>query len=156
MFTMTLADRHLSEAEPAKVPTNSFEIETVQDKNKELASSMPRVLHVLDHSWPVHSGYSFRSYHMITAQRRLGFSPAVVTGPLHLADDREATDSIDDTIRYWRTIYGGPLSRWLIEDRIPFLREMTVVKLLKRKISQILENERFDLVPAHSPALCGL
>ena len=31
-----------------------------------------RILHVLDHSIPLHSGYTFRSYQLIKGQQALG------------------------------------------------------------------------------------
>ena len=50
------------------------------------------MLHVLDHSWPVMSGYSIRSRNLVTAQHRLGQAILVVTGPLHELDDPTASD----------------------------------------------------------------
>jgi PEP-CTERM/exosortase A-associated glycosyltransferase len=115
-----------------------------------------RVLHVLDHSWPVHSGYSFRSLHLLAAQQRLGLCPQVLTGPLQLTDDQQAADSRKDGLAYWRTPYTGSFSQWAIERRTPILREATVVRLLRRRVLDLLDREPFDIIHAHSPALCGL
>src|SRR6266404_9644151 len=81
-----------------------------------------RVLHVLDHSWPVHTGYSIRSLHLIAAQRRLGLRPQALTGPLQLVDDPKAVDTVVEDVSYRRTPYSGKLSKWAISGRRPILR----------------------------------
>jgi PEP-CTERM/exosortase A-associated glycosyltransferase len=115
-----------------------------------------RVLHVLDHSMPLLSGYSVRSHSLITAQRHIGLSPEVVTGPLHNVEDTGASDTFIDGIRYYRTALPPGLQKRLIEGRAPVLREMSVVSLLRQRILQILDSQPFDVIHAHSPALCGL
>jgi hypothetical protein len=40
-----------------------------------------RVLHVLDHSIPLHSGYTFRTRAILQQQRALGWETFHVTGP---------------------------------------------------------------------------
>jgi hypothetical protein len=41
---------------------------------------MPRILHVLDHSLPLHSGYTFRSRAILKAQTAAGWDVAGITG----------------------------------------------------------------------------
>jgi glycogen synthase len=130
--------------------------ETLQRTSGQKRVQPLRILHVLDHSWPVHSGYSFRSLHLIAAQLYLGLRPQVLTSPLHLADDPQATDTELDGVAYWRTPYTGALSRWAVGRRWPILREALVVRLLRQRILHLLEREPFDVIHAHSPALCGL
>jgi len=115
-----------------------------------------RVLHVLDHSVPVLDGYSQRSRSLIAAQKTLGFFPSVVTGPLHNLDDASASEMDIDSVRYYRTPEDSGFFWDSIRRRRPFFREWSVVRLLERRISGILSNHGFDLVHAHSPALCGL
>ena len=43
----------------------------------------PKVLHVLDHSLPLHSGYAFRSQNILQAQQSLGWQPYAVTSIKH-------------------------------------------------------------------------
>lgn len=115
-----------------------------------------RVLHVLDHSWPVLDGYSQRSRSIISAQAQIGMKPSVLTGPLHETDDPASSEVCLDGIHYWRT----PCAKWIaaraIRGRWPFLRELAVVHLLRERIGALLQNESFDVIHAHSPALCGL
>ena len=40
-----------------------------------------RILHVLDHSAPLHSGYTFRTLSILRVQRRLGWKTFRLTGP---------------------------------------------------------------------------
>jgi PEP-CTERM/exosortase A-associated glycosyltransferase len=130
--------------------------ETLRPVESEKQARPIRVLHVLDHSWPVHTGYSLRSLHMIAAQHRLGLRPQAVTGPLQLTDDPQAVDTVVDGISYLRTPCDGPYSKWVITGRRPVLRESAVVRLLRRRIMEIVDRESIDVVHAHSPALCGL
>lgn len=115
-----------------------------------------RVLHVLDHSWPVLSGYSVRSRYLATAQMQAGHLPNVVTSPLHQLDDPKACDTAVDGVPYSRTPLVDGISRLAISKRWPIVREAAVVLLLKRHILQLVDLTPFDVIHAHSPALCGL
>lgn len=86
----------------------------------------------------------------------MSMRPGAVTGPLHELDDPSATDITLDGARYWRTGTGSGWSKRAILARWPVLREGSVVTLLRRRIIRLLESENFDLVHAHSPALCGI
>ena len=44
---------------------------------------MTRILHVLDHSLPTHSGYTFRTRALMKAQVAKGWEVAGVTGVRH-------------------------------------------------------------------------
>lgn len=115
-----------------------------------------RVLHVFDHSWPVLSGYSVRSRNLVRAQHDLGYEPVAVTGPLHQLDSADGSEIVVDGSKYRRTHLPPGLTRRAIAGRWPFLREAAVVKLLRQRILQLLQQEQFEVVHAHSPALCGL
>jgi glycogen(starch) synthase len=115
-----------------------------------------RVLHVLDHSVPVLDGYSHRSGSLIGAQAAMGFLPTVVTGPLHNLDDANASEMNIDGVRYYRTPENSGFYWHALRRRYPFVREWSVMHLLEDRINSLLEDNAFDLVHAHSPALCGL
>lgn len=114
------------------------------------------VLHVLDHSWPVLSGYSIRSRNLISAQHRLGESIRVVTGPLHEIDDPSSTDVVLDGVPYVRTRITGRIAKSALHGRWPMLREREVVRLLRERIIQLTVQHPARVIYAHSPALCGL
>lgn len=117
---------------------------------------MLRVLHVLDHSWPILDGYSQRSRSLLAAQLYLGFHPSVLTSPLHQTDDPKASEISVDGIQYFRTYVPHGLAGRPIRAGWPILRELSVVRLLRRRIQELLDTESYDVVHAHSPALCGL
>jgi PEP-CTERM/exosortase A-associated glycosyltransferase len=131
-------------------------VETLRETAKQEHIRPLRVMHVLDHSWPVHTGYSIRSLHLIAAQYRLGFRPQVLTGPLQIVDDPEAVETVVENINYRRTPFGGKFSEWAISKRRPILREAAIVRLIRNRILELVENEPVDVIHAHSPALCGL
>ena len=125
-------------------------------KSEEERASCPRVLHVLDHSWPVLSGYSVRSRNLISSQRGLGYPVSAVTSPLHELDDPNAQDVTLDDVIYRRTRLSNTPSRIALTKRWPMLREYSVVRLLRKKILKVARQENVQLIYAHSPALCGL
>jgi PEP-CTERM/exosortase A-associated glycosyltransferase len=105
-----------------------------------------KVLHVLDHSLPVASGYSYRSRSIGVFQQRLGLSPVVLTSPKHGSprDDREVRDGIP----HYRTGRSG--------GRVPFIRELRLMARLTRRIAQVAREEQISVIHAHSPLLNGL
>jgi len=115
-----------------------------------------RVLHVLDHSWPVLDGYSLRSRNLIASQKSLGGEPSVLTGPLHELDDNTNSETVLDGVRYMRTPIRGPLWTLVISRGWPVLREAAVVRLLDKRIRSLIDSQSFEVIHAHSPALCGL
>lgn len=115
-----------------------------------------RILHVLDHSVPVLDGYSNRSRSLISTQRALGLLPSVLTGPLHNLDDQKAPEIDLDGVHYYRTPEDNGFYWNAVRHRRPFLREWAVMRLLERRVQFLLRSGEFDLVHAHSPALCGL
>ncbi|MEC7398417.1 MAG: glycosyltransferase WbuB, partial [Pseudomonadota bacterium] len=44
---------------------------------------MTRILHILDHSLPIHSGYTFRTRAILKAQQAAGYEVRAITGPLY-------------------------------------------------------------------------
>ena len=114
------------------------------------------MLHVLDHSWPIISGYSVRSRNLVTAQHRLGQSIVVVTGPLHQLDDPTAADIVVEGVPYCRTPIAGAFASYVLRGRWPIVREWAVVRSLRDRILDVIERQPVSVVYAHSPALCGL
>jgi PEP-CTERM/exosortase A-associated glycosyltransferase len=106
-----------------------------------------RVLHVLDHSLPVGSGYSYRSRSIVLFQKRLGLDPLVLTSPKQgsARDDREVVDGIP----HYRT---GPGRG----GRLPLVRELGLMARLAGRIRTVARENRVDVIHAHSPLLNGL
>lgn len=60
-----------------------------------------RILHVLDHSIPLHSGYTFRTAALLREQRALGWETFHLTSPKQGHTD-EAVQTVDD-LSFYRT-----------------------------------------------------
>ncbi|MEQ1509561.1 MAG: TIGR04063 family PEP-CTERM/XrtA system glycosyltransferase [Sphingopyxis sp.] len=107
---------------------------------------MTRVLHILDHSLPAQSGYSFRTRAIIKAQMALGWDVAGVTSQRHpLPSDQVATE---DGIRFYRTSGKG-------FGHSP-MRELREVRALASRIEEVVAEFRPDILHAHSPVLTAL
>ena len=115
-----------------------------------------RVLHVVDESLPLVSGYAIRTKGITHAQMALGNAPVVLTGPTHQFRDPAAKNTIIDGVPYVRTPTPKRLYRSAIQRRWPVARELAIISLFRRSISRLLDSERFDVVHAHSPVLNGL
>ncbi len=105
-----------------------------------------RVLHILDHSLPLHSGYTFRTRAILSAQKARGWHVAGVTGMRHAAESppMETVDGLD----FYRTP-----KRHLA--RSPF-GEMQEVAALTASTKQVIASFKPDILHAHSPSLDGL
>jgi PEP-CTERM/exosortase A-associated glycosyltransferase len=114
------------------------------------------VLHVLDHSFPVLSGYSVRSRNLIAAQHRIGESVRVVTGPLHEVDDSASGDMVLDGVSYARTSITSRIAKSALQGRWPIIREWEVIRLLRRRILNLLDLYPARVIYSHSPVLCGV
>jgi PEP-CTERM/exosortase A-associated glycosyltransferase len=106
------------------------------------------VLHIFDHSLPLHSGYSFRSMALLREQRRRGWHTAHLTTPKHTLPGA-ACETIDGFL-FYRT----PPLRHL--RNVPVLAEMSLIRAVARRIEAVAATERPDLLHAHSPVLNAL
>src|SRR5262249_15721441 len=107
-------------------------------RKSEVGAPAPRegafILHVLDHSWPVLSGYAVRSRNLISAQSGLGERIKVITSPLHQVDDPQAEDRVLDNVEYLRTFVRTGLAKTAIERRGPPVTEFGVGCALGERI----------------------
>ena len=105
-----------------------------------------RVLHVLDHSLPLHSGYAFRTRAIMRAQMDDGLEVRGITGPRHSAQG--PAEETCEGLHFHRTTQsvGGP----------PGLREWREVAAHADAIVALARDWRPDVLHAHSPALAGL
>jgi PEP-CTERM/exosortase A-associated glycosyltransferase len=105
-----------------------------------------RILHVLDHSLPLHSGYTFRTRAIVTAQKARGLDVACLTGVRHSrgGPDPETIEGI--------TFYRTPATA---EAASP-LREWREVRALSRRLDALVEEFKPDQLHVHSPVLNAL
>jgi glycogen(starch) synthase len=98
-----------------------------------------RVLHVLDHSIPLHSGYAFRTLAILREQQRLGWHTLQLTTPKQGAGGLR-----EETVEGMRV------------HRTPSLAGagfVTQMRLTAARIAEIVRDEKPDLIHAHSPVL---
>lgn len=113
---------------------------------------MTRILHVLDHSLPLHSGYAFRTRAILTAQQRAGLEVRGVTSVRHNSSLPEGStvDAVEvhDGLTFYRTLdsVSGP----------PGLREWRDIAALARSTEAACHIWKPDVLHAHSPMLDGL
>lgn len=102
-----------------------------------------RILHVLDHSLPLHSGYTFRTRAILKAQMERGWTVAGVTGPRYHTGDSpfETLDGID----FHRTKQMRRLP--------PVVGELAEIAAFARRIGDVVERFRPDILHAHSPVI---
>ena len=108
-----------------------------------------RILHVLDHSLPLQSGYVFRTMGILRAQRALGWETIQLTTPKQ-RDSNGLLQDIDG-FRFYRT--GAPegiLSSW------PIGQELSLMTVTGRRLGAVIDETKPDVIHAHSPVLNAL
>jgi len=107
---------------------------------------MTRVLHILDHSLPAQSGYTFRTRAILKAQQALGWEVEALTSVRHPLPGPEHEEV--DGIVFHRTAPapGG----W------PGMREWREVRALSRRVADRISAFAPDIIHAHSPVLTAL
>ena len=108
-----------------------------------------KILHILDHSIPLHSGYTFRTRAILEQQRKLGWETFHVTSAKHVATD-VSEETIDGLHFYRSTQPQGPLAK------LPILNQWAIVKSLEQRLDEIIPLIQPEILHAHSPALNGL
>lgn len=107
---------------------------------------MTRILHILDHSLPAHSGYTFRTRALMKAQQAKGWTVAGVTGVRHPEPGPDA-ESVDG-LTFHRTPAIAPAPSPL--------REWREIGALAGRVERFAREWKPDLLHAHSPVLDGL
>ena len=101
-----------------------------------------RVLHVLDHSVPLHSGYTFRTLSILREQRKLGWETVHMTTPKQ--GPSASREELVDGLTFSRTpsLEGAGL--------------LTQMRLTAHRLREVVSLTRPDLIHAHSPVLNAL
>ena len=110
-----------------------------------------KILHILDHSLPLHSGYTFRSQNLFRAQRRMGYEPVILTSPKHEENRPEASSRREEINTF--TYYRAGLIRKIPG---PLISEAWLMHVLSRRILEVAEAEKPAIIHAHSPVLNGI
>lgn len=105
-----------------------------------------RILHILDHSLPLHSGYTFRTLAILRQQRALGWHTMQLTSAKQ--GPSGGAQQLVDGWHFYRT---APDARWWA--RLPVLRQMAVIVGLAIRLRRLALLVKPDILHAHSPAL---
>ena len=110
-----------------------------------------RILHVLDHSLPLHSGYTFRTANILREQRKLGWQTFHITSPKHAAaagpgapQDEETADGL----HFYRT---PPVKSRLA--KLPGLDQRSLMQATERRLLEVVQRVSPHILHAHSPVL---
>jgi PEP-CTERM/exosortase A-associated glycosyltransferase len=109
-----------------------------------------RILHVLDHSIPLQSGYTFRTRAILEQQRAFGWETFHLTGAKQGRGNGQPEEDVDG-LHFYRSPPLGELA-----GRLPVFNQWAVVRGLRRRLEAVVRELRPDILHAHSPALNGL
>ena len=104
-----------------------------------------RILHVLDHSLPHHSGYVFRTLAILREQRAMGWETLQLTTPR-----QGPADALEEQVDGWL------FHRTRVESqksRIPGALYVQEMAATARQIEALVDRYHPDLIHAHSPVL---
>jgi len=101
-----------------------------------------RILHVLDHSTPLHSGYTFRTLSILQEQHRLGWETVQLTSP-----KQGPTDDLQEEVD-GLTFYRTPS-----QANVGLVSQMS---LTARRLSEVVRLTQPQLIHVHSPVLNAL
>lgn len=106
-----------------------------------------RILHVLHHYFPILDGYTIRSMYILRHQRALGLDVFVLTS----AQQGRRSERCED-------VEGVPVFRTPGEPASgpSGVREARNVQRLRRRLLEVVESVRPDVIHAHSPSIVAL
>lgn len=108
-----------------------------------------RILHVLDHSLPLQSGYVFRTMGILREQRAMGWETLQLTSPKQNAG--AGVPALSEQIGDW-TFHRTPTPNG-IRSKLPIADQLADVGATAGRIRDLVEAYRPDVLHAHSPVL---
>ncbi len=105
-----------------------------------------RILHVLDHSIPLHSGYSFRTLSILREQRKLGWQTFHLTTPRHVG-----CSVAEEEVNGWHFYRTPPAAQG--SSRFPGVGEMRLMQQVEQRLMEVAKIVKPDILHAHSPVL---
>lgn len=109
---------------------------------------MIRILHVLDHSIPLHSGYTFRTLSILREQRKLGWETFHLTSPKQI--NCHVPEETVDGWHFFRSPGEGKFAS------VPVLGQWLLMCQLEKRLLEVAQKVRPDILHAHSPVLNAL
>lgn len=109
-----------------------------------------RILHVLDHSAPLHSGYAFRTLAILRESQALGWETVQLTSP----KQGGSPDVREETVDGW-LFHRTPPVRGLVTD-FPGMGEIELMGELAHRIETLVRRYNPHVLHVHSPVLNAL
>lgn len=108
-----------------------------------------RILHILDHSIPLHSGYTFRTLAILREQRARGWETFHLTG-----SKQENCNVMQEDVQEWH-FFRTPASSGFL-SRLPVFNQVAVINQLTDRLADVVKIIKPDILHAHSPVLNAL
>ena len=105
-----------------------------------------KILHVFDHTLPLHSGYTFRSAAILRNQRKLGWQTWHLSGPKQI--DCSVLEEDVDGLHFYRT----PKPSGLLA-RLPGGDPFAAMRAIEKRLLGLARDLQPDVIHAHSPVL---
>ena len=105
-----------------------------------------KILHIFDHTLPLHSGYTFRSAAILRNQRKLGWETFHLSGPKQL--NCSVSEEVADGLHFYRT---PKPTGWLAS--LPGGDPFAVMGAIEKRLLGLARELRPDVIHAHSPVL---
>jgi len=105
-----------------------------------------RVIHILDHSIPLQSGYAIRTQAILKEQRALGWETFHLTGP-----NQGPAAAIEEEVDGWH-FYRTPPPGGILEG-VPGVSELELMGEIAHRIEQVVKRIRPHVLHVHSPVL---
>ncbi|CDG83275.1 TIGR04063 family PEP-CTERM/XrtA system glycosyltransferase [Janthinobacterium agaricidamnosum] len=113
-----------------------------------------RILHILDHSLPLQSGYTFRTLAILKQQRAFGWSTSHLTSAKqsqHRDRHDQQSGLAEQRVDGWHFFRTAPSRHWWA--CLPLLGHYSIIIGLRQRLRQLAQQLRPDILHAHSPAL---
>ncbi len=105
-----------------------------------------KLLHILDHALPLHSGYTFRTLSILREQRKRGWQTFHLTGPKQ--GGAPALEEAVDGWHFYRTPATPSSSR-----ASGWRSQVAMMRQLERRLLQVVQQVKPDILHVHSPVL---
>ncbi len=106
-----------------------------------------RILHVLDHSLPLHSGYAFRTLSILRESQAFGWETVQLTS----SKQGGSADVREETVDGW-LFHRTPPVRGLVTD-LPAVGELELMGELAHRIETLVRRYSPHILHVHSPVL---
>src|SRR5947207_8063008 len=95
--------------------------------NRGALCALMRILHILDHSLPLQSGYVYRTLGIVDQQRALGWEPVLLTSGKHYA-----LGPMQEQIDGWEFLRTPPPTG--LVGKLPGIRDLRIISNLGNRI----------------------